>query len=349
MQERAGERNEEEKKTTTTTTTTLSHTPAPRQQKQNKTKPHKNKNPTLLIGRIIYWDFGMMATVPSNVRERLLDLFSSISRSDADGAVAALVELGVLRPTGDAMSVRRAVAYFIRNLRADLSGDAAVANIGADLFAIAVDQPFAFPAAFVFLLRALTTLEGTGKRLDPDYNFAAIAAPYATELLAEVEAERGGGAGGWATLAAAAAGGGVGGASVGEAGTLVLGQLRKAATEQARLAAAMPSRLARIDGVVSQLEAGDLQLRVRDLAGERAARRAGVVAASSLNAAGALGFLNLGALLALASTDGVEAHAALGGPAAVCLGASALFAVLLLRGFRRVKRLDSFERRIRGG
>jgi len=312
--------------------------------------PHPGNVAVDAQGRILYWDYGMMTTVPANTREQLLDLFSSISKSDADGTVAALVELGVLRPTGDAMSVRRAVAYFIRNLRADLGGDAAVGQIGADLFAIAVDQPFAFPAAFVFLLRALTTLEGTGKALDPNYNFAAIAAPYATELLAEVEAERGGAAGGWATLAAAAAGGGAaGGASLGEAGTLVFGQLRQAAAEQAGLAAAMPSRLKRIDSVMQQLEAGDLQLRVRDMAGERAARRAGVAAASSLNAAGALGFLNLGALLALASTDGLGAHAALGAPAACCLGVSALFGVLLLRGFRRVKRLDSFERRIRSG
>jgi predicted unusual protein kinase regulating ubiquinone biosynthesis (AarF/ABC1/UbiB family) len=311
--------------------------------------PHPGNVAVDAQGRLIYYDFGMMATVPPDIRERMLDLFSAISRSDADGTVAALVELGVLRPSGDMLSVKRAVAYFVRNLRQDLASEAAVGAIGADLFDLATGAPFAFPAGFVFLLRAITTLEGTGKKLDPDYSFVSVAAPYAAELLAEVEAERGAGAAGaggeiaWASLASAAASGDVAGA-----GTLVLGQLRRAATEQAALAAAMPRRLARVDGVVAQLEAGDLQLRVRDLAGERAARRAGVVAASSLNAAGALGLLNLGALLALASTDGVAAHAALGGPAAACLALSGVFGVLLLRGFRRVKRLDSFERRIRG-
>ena len=44
--------------------------------------------------------------------------------------------------------------------------------IGEDLFAIAVDQPFRFPAAFTFLLRAFATLEGIGKALDPDFKFA---------------------------------------------------------------------------------------------------------------------------------------------------------------------------------
>ncbi len=45
-------------------------------------------------------------------------------------------------------------------------------------------------------------------------------------------------------------------------------------------AAAMPSRIARIDATLAQLEAGDLKLRVRVLEGERAARRAGVLQVS---------------------------------------------------------------------
>lgn len=51
------------------------------------------------------------------------------------------------------------------------------------MFAIAVDQPFRFPAAFTFVLRAFSTLEGLGKALDPDYKFADVARPYALELL----------------------------------------------------------------------------------------------------------------------------------------------------------------------
>ena len=55
--------------------------------------------------------------------------------------------------------------------------------IGEDMFAIAVDQPFRFPAAFTFVLRAFSTLEGLGKTLDPDYKFADVAKPYALDLL----------------------------------------------------------------------------------------------------------------------------------------------------------------------
>lgn len=56
-------------------------------------------------------------------------------------------------------------------------------TIGEDLFAIALDQPFRFPATFTFVLRAFATLEGIGKSLYPTFSFAAVAAPYAQELL----------------------------------------------------------------------------------------------------------------------------------------------------------------------
>ena len=48
---------------------------------------------------------------------------------------------------------------------------------------MAVDQPFRFPAAFTFVMRAFTTLEGLGKALDPGFQFVTVAQPYAQEIL----------------------------------------------------------------------------------------------------------------------------------------------------------------------
>jgi predicted unusual protein kinase regulating ubiquinone biosynthesis (AarF/ABC1/UbiB family) len=53
-----------------------------------------------------------------------------------------------------------------------------------------VDQPFRFPATFTFVLRAFSTLEGIGKTLNPDYNFSAVATPYAQELLQLQDAQQ---------------------------------------------------------------------------------------------------------------------------------------------------------------
>lgn len=56
-----------------------------------------------------------MQIVP-NVRERLLDVFYGIYRKDSNGVIRALVELGVITPTGDMLSIRRAINYFLENI-----------------------------------------------------------------------------------------------------------------------------------------------------------------------------------------------------------------------------------------
>jgi hypothetical protein len=52
-----------------------------------------------------------------------------------------------------------------------------------------------------------------------------------------------------------------------------------------------------------------------------------------------LGFLNLGSTLAISGLDG---------PAAGALALSAAFGVLMFQGFRRVDRLDKFEKQLKG-
>jgi hypothetical protein len=58
-------------------------------------------------------------------------------------------------------------------------------SIGEDLLVAANDQPFRFPAAFTFVVRSFTVLDGIGKSLDPRFDISEISAPYARELLLE--------------------------------------------------------------------------------------------------------------------------------------------------------------------
>lgn len=61
---------------------------------------------------------------------------------------------------------------------------------------------------------------------------------------------------------------------------------------------------------------------------------------ATLNAVGALGFTNLAVSLALGGLDG---------PATGALGLAAVFTVVVLQQFRRVERLDKFEKDLKGG
>ena len=54
----------------------------------------------------------------------------------------ALSDLGVIKATGDTLSLKRSIGFFIENLARQTERQETIANIGEDLFAIAVDQPF---------------------------------------------------------------------------------------------------------------------------------------------------------------------------------------------------------------
>lgn len=262
---------------------------------------------------LLFYDFGMMGQIVPDVRERLLDVFYGIYRQDGSGVVRALVELGVIKPQGDMLSIRRAINYFIENIKRQTERQETIGAIGEDLFAIALDQPFRFPATFTFVLRAFSTLEGIGRTLNPSYNFSAVATPYAQELLQLQDGQQQG---------------------------FIIEQLQQQATEVTQAAAAMPLRVRRIDSTLEQLETGNLKLRVRVLEGERAARRAGVMQVAIINSIGAVGLLDVGTQLAL--------HGGLEGPAGLCYALSSVFGVFVALGFKRVQRLDKFEKEIRG-
>jgi len=262
-------------------------------------------------GALIYYDFGMMGEIVPTTRESLLEVFYAFYRKDADAVLQALTDLQVIVPTGDTISVRRAISFFIDSFERQTQEGEALANIGEDLFAIALDQPFRFPATFTFVLRAFTTLEGIGKTLNPDYKFAAVATPYANELLnlEELRSQR-----------------------------YLVQQLQAEAERVGSAAAAVPLRVQHIDSFVSQVERGDLKIRVRVFEAERAARRQGVMQLATINSIFAVGLLNIGTQLGLRGAPLTPA----------VLVATGIFGVRLLLNMRRVARLDRFEKRVKG-
>lgn len=65
--------------------------------------------------------------IKANTRELLLDTFYAFYRKDVDAVVKALTELGIIVATGDTISVRRALAFFIDNLNKEVKQKEAVA------------------------------------------------------------------------------------------------------------------------------------------------------------------------------------------------------------------------------
>uniref|UniRef100_A0A2N9EH77 ABC1 atypical kinase-like domain-containing protein n=1 Tax=Fagus sylvatica TaxID=28930 RepID=A0A2N9EH77_FAGSY len=240
-------------------------------------------------GRLIFYDFGMMGSISPNIREGLLETFYGVYEKDPDKVLQAMIQMGVLVPTGDMTAVRRTAQFFLNSFEERLAAQrkekemmatelgfkkplskeerimkkkqrlAAIGNspsldfvpvIGEDLLAIAADQPFRFPATFTFVVRAFSVLDGIGKGLDPRFDITEIAKPYAMELL-----------------------------RFREAGVEVI-DLRKRWDRQSRAfynLIRQADRVEKLAEIIQRLEQGDLKLRVRTLESERAFQRVAAV------------------------------------------------------------------------
>ena len=64
----------------------------------------------------MYYDFGMMGTIPTLTRERLSDLFYAVYKKDSDEVTRLLLELQILVPSADLLSVKRSIAFFLERL-----------------------------------------------------------------------------------------------------------------------------------------------------------------------------------------------------------------------------------------
>ncbi|KAF7136361.1 hypothetical protein RHSIM_Rhsim08G0007800 [Rhododendron simsii] len=289
-------------------------------------------------GRLIFYDFGMMGSISPNVREGLLDVFYGVYEKDPNKVLQAMIQMGVLVPTGDMTAVRRTAQFFLNSFEERLAAQRKeremataelgfkkplskeeriekkkqrLAAIGEDLLAIAADQPFRFPATFTFVVRAFSVLDGIGKGLDPRFDITEIAKPYALELL-----------------------------RFREAGVEV--DFRKRWDRQSRAFYNLfrqADRVERLAEIIQRLEQGDLKLRVRALESERAFQRVAAVQKTIGSAVAAGTLINLGTILYVS---------AIRVPSMVAYALCAFFGFQVLFGIFKVKKLDQQERLITG-
>jgi predicted unusual protein kinase regulating ubiquinone biosynthesis (AarF/ABC1/UbiB family) len=204
--------------------------------------PHPGNLAVSAEGELIFYDFGMMGQLPPVTREKLMGTFMGIAQKDADRVVQSLIDLGVLVPTSDLSAVRRSVQYMMDNFLEKPFEMQSIDAISDDLYDIAYGQPFRFPATFTFVMRALSTMEGVGRGLDPNFNFMEVAKPFAMKLMSNENASS----------------------------NNLFDELSRQAVQVSNSAFGLPRRL---EDTLDKLEKGDLRVRVRSTETDRLLRK----------------------------------------------------------------------------
>ena len=134
-------------------------------------------------GRIGLLDWGMVGVLDETVRDRLVDLMAAVARGDEAAVGRQLLTLGTPMAEVDEAALRADVREFLATHYNVPLARLRVAAVVGDFLSLLSRHRIRLPGDLMLLVRAAVSVEGTGRRLDPDFNLAAHLAPFAAELL----------------------------------------------------------------------------------------------------------------------------------------------------------------------
>lgn len=140
--------------------------------------------------RLTFVDFGMVGSVPHNLRDGLRELVIGVGTQDAKRVVQAYQMMDLLLPGADVALIERAEAraferYWGKNMSELTSLSYQEMREFADEFRDLIYQlPFQVPQNIIFLGRCVNILSGMCTGLEPRFNLWEHLAPYARKLTA---------------------------------------------------------------------------------------------------------------------------------------------------------------------
>lgn len=137
--------------------------------------PHPGNLVATKSGCLAYFDFGMMGDIPRHYRVGLIKMLVHFVNRDSLGLANDFLSLGFIPEGVDIQSVSDALqASFSEGARhsKDFQG------IMIQLYDVMYEFNFSLPPDYALVIRALGSLEGTAKVLDPDFKVIESAYPY---------------------------------------------------------------------------------------------------------------------------------------------------------------------------
>lgn len=147
--------------------------------------PHPG-NILVLPGNIVALvDFGIVGRLNRQMRERLAETILAIGRHDADRLAEIVVGVATpLRPV-DMTELARDIEEML-DVHADASiGDLSLGEVLRSVTEAMSRHRLKLPADLLLLIKAVSTIEGVGRQLDPSFKIVEHAAPLVERLIAQ--------------------------------------------------------------------------------------------------------------------------------------------------------------------
>ena len=135
-------------------------------------------------GRVTFIDCGMVGRIGADARQRIAELVFGVATGDARMVMRAAMRMGNVEPDSiDERAllddVQEVVDQFVGKPIAEID----VAAVLDKFYQILRDYKVKCPAGMVLLIKAMGTIEGVARDLDPDYEIIEAAKPFIFKLV----------------------------------------------------------------------------------------------------------------------------------------------------------------------
>lgn len=146
--------------------------------------PHPGNLFVLDDGRLCFIDCGMTGHVEARTAENLADLIKSVIDGHLDRAVRATLALSGADPVLEADRAFRLDAWeYISRFQVNDLSEIDLSQMLADFFELLRKWRIQCPSDLVFLIKAITTIEGVGQRIDPTFDLVGQVRPHIERLV----------------------------------------------------------------------------------------------------------------------------------------------------------------------
>lgn len=128
-------------------------------------------------------DLGMVARLSPRMRDHVVDVMVSAFRRDYEGIADALYAIGTPTKPVDMDAFRAEVSLLSEKYLGKRLKEIELSGMVRDLIRVGTKYGIEVPTEFMMVAKALMTVEGIGKEIDPDFDLMEEAKPLFSELL----------------------------------------------------------------------------------------------------------------------------------------------------------------------
>ncbi|HYQ48089.1 MAG TPA: AarF/ABC1/UbiB kinase family protein [Thermodesulfovibrionales bacterium] len=151
--------------------------------------PHAGNIFAMPSGKIGFMDFGIVGRVSPELRETMANTFLALINKDFDRLIDQYIELGLVPEHIDPEAFRKGFKADLSDFLEPLYGmtikEINFAEYLDTVTHLAIKHKMKIPSDLLLINKAMLILENIGRELDPDFDFIAVAEPYASKIVRE--------------------------------------------------------------------------------------------------------------------------------------------------------------------